>query len=66
MIVVNIGGNGDKMSYTKTTWENGDIITATKLNKIETGIYDNSLGSGGALIINETVSNDTHTLDKRW
>lgn len=54
------------MPYTKTTWENGDIITATKLNKIETGIYDNSLGSGGALIINDTVSNDTHTLDKRW
>jgi len=54
------------MSYTKTTWEDGDIITATKLNKIETGIYDNSLGFGGAIIINETSSNNTYTLDKRW
>ena len=26
------------MSYTKTTWQNGDIITAEKLNNIENGI----------------------------
>ena len=29
------------MSYTKTTWAKGDVITATKLNNIETGIYNN-------------------------
>lgn len=27
------------MSYTKTTWVDGDIISAEKLNKIENGIY---------------------------
>lgn len=26
------------MSYTKNTWENGDIITAAKMNNIENGI----------------------------
>lgn len=26
------------MSYTKTTWTKGDVITAEKLNKIENGI----------------------------
>lgn len=26
------------MSYTKTTWETGDVITAEKLNKMEDGI----------------------------
>ena len=26
------------MSYTKTTWNKGDVITAEKLNKIESGI----------------------------
>lgn len=26
------------MSYTKTTWQNGDIITAEKLNHIEDGV----------------------------
>ena len=28
------------MSYTPTEWENGDIITAEKLNKIENGIVN--------------------------
>jgi len=26
------------MSYTKTTWSDGDIITANKMNNIETGV----------------------------
>lgn len=26
------------MSYTKTTWQTGDVITAEKLNKMEDGI----------------------------
>lgn len=33
------------MSYTKTTWVKGDIITAEKLNKIESGIEQASSGS---------------------
>ena len=28
------------MSYSKTTWKNGDKITSTLLNKMEQGIYD--------------------------
>lgn len=34
------------MSYTKTTWTKGDVITAEKLNKIESGIEQ--AGSGGS------------------
>ena len=26
------------MAYTKTTWQNGDLITAQKLNKLEQGV----------------------------
>ena len=26
------------MSYVKTTWETGDVITAEKMNKIEDGV----------------------------
>ena len=33
------------MSYTPTTWTNGDTITAAKLNKMEQGIAD--AGGGG-------------------
>ena len=34
------------MSYTKTNWNSGDIITAQKLNNIENGIEDASTGGG--------------------
>lgn len=30
------------MSYVKTTWQTGDIVTADKLNKMEQGIQDAS------------------------
>jgi len=36
------------MSYVKTTWANGDIITAEKLNKLEDGVADSG-GSGGSI-----------------
>lgn len=29
------------MAYSKTTWQNGDVITAPKLNKMEQGIFTN-------------------------
>lgn len=29
------------MAYSKTTWANGDVITAEKLNNIESGIEEN-------------------------
>lgn len=28
------------MSYEKQNWQNGDIITAEKLNHIEEGVYE--------------------------
>ena len=31
------------MAYTKNTWSNGDVITKTKLDNIENGIYDNAV-----------------------
>lgn len=34
------------MSYNPTTWQDGDIITAEKLNNIETGIVNASSGGG--------------------
>ena len=34
------------MSYVKTTWKDGDVITAEKLNKIENGIEAASGGGG--------------------
>ena len=37
------------MSYNKTTWSNGDIITAEKMNNIENGIKNIS---GGINIFN--------------
>ena len=40
------------MSYNKTTWNSGDIITAQKLNKIENGIENTSSGLYSPRIIN--------------
>lgn len=54
------------MSYEKTVWTKGDIITSEKLNKIENGI------AGRALIINVDTEIDieadteTSTLNKTW
>lgn len=48
------------MSYTKQTWNNGDIITADKLNHIEDGIENNNPGyeivENEQLILNENVT----------
>ena len=38
------------MSYTPTTWANGDTITAEKMNKIEGGIANASAGAGGLVV----------------
>ena len=48
------------MSYTKTSWKNGDIITAEKLNKMEDGIE----GAYGSCV--EIVHSDGYYLDKTW
>ena len=47
------------MSYTKQTWETGDIITAEKLNHMEDGISE---GGGGVLVVHDVDG----TLDKTW
>lgn len=50
------------MSYTPTEWENGDLITATKLNKMESGIAN----AGNALIVTLTVTNPGYVMDKTY
>ena len=52
------------MAYTKNTWNNGDVITAEKLNHMEDGIADS--GGGSAFIINIIEDEATWTLDKTW
>lgn len=42
------------MSYTKTTWATGDVVSSEKLNHLEQGVYD---ASNGTFII--TVTPDT-------
>lgn len=54
------------MSYVKTTWTTGDVITAEKLNNLEDGV-----DAGGAFIINFVVEfdeygNPTATADKTY
>lgn len=54
------------MAYTKTNWTNGDLITASKLNKMEQGIADGA--SGGVMVITETYNPEagTGTLSATW
>ena len=49
------------MSYEPTTWKSGDIVTSTKLNKMEQGI-----ANGGVLIVGATVVESSLVLDKTW
>ena len=37
------------MAYTPTTWSDGDIITAEKLNKLEQGVKNEQVGPAGAV-----------------
>lgn len=50
------------MSYIPTVWASGDIVTSTKLNKLENGVA-NAGGGGGAFIV---YVGDNDTLDKTW
>lgn len=45
------------MSYTKTNWRDGDVITASKMNKIEDGI-ENSLSEKLQALYKTMVGND--------
>ena len=35
------------MAYTPTTWSDGDVITADKLNKLEQGVKNEQVGPAG-------------------
>lgn len=57
------------MAYIKTTWQNGDIITAEKLNHIETGIesVESGGGSGESFVVIVNLDSDgTATSDTEW
>ena len=48
------------MAYTKQTWNNGDIITAEKLNHIEDGIAEGGgSGGGGVFVVKFTMDYET-------
>lgn len=42
------------MTYEKTNWQTGDVVTAEKLNKMEGGIEN----AGGVLIIEPTITHE--------
>lgn len=52
------------MSYTKQTWNNGDVITAEKLNHMEEGIAEGGSSGGGPLTAHFDLG--TGILDKTW
>lgn len=35
------------MAYTPTSWANGDVITADRLNKLEQGVHNEQVGPKG-------------------
>lgn len=59
------------MSYTPTTWANGDTITAEKMNNIEQGIVDASGGGSGSVVnvpitVESSGGATTFTLGLTW
>lgn len=52
------------MSYEKQTWNTGDVITATKLNHIEDGIF--SGGGTGLINILYDETEQNYYLDKTY
>ena len=51
------------MAYTPTNWQDGDVITAEKMNKLEQGVAE---GGGGVLLVNVTETSSTFTADKTY
>lgn len=54
------------MSYEPTVWAAGDVVTATKMNKIEQGISENSGGGSTGLIVNIEEDDGTLILSERF
>ena len=54
------------MAYVKTVWQNKDVISSQRLNKIEDGIANMK----NVLLVNVSVEDDengtTYTLNKTW
>jgi len=50
------------MSYTPTNWKSGDVVTSTKLNKLEQGVAN----AGGGSVLVATLNVGEGTLDKTW
>ena len=50
------------MSYTPTTWKDGDLVTSAKLNKLENGV---AAASGPSILI-ANMDMDAGSLDKTW
>ena len=50
------------MAYVKTNWQTGDVITAAKLNNMETGIYDATEAAADAFAPDITSPQDGDTL----
>ena len=49
------------MSYTKNTWNTGDVVTAAKLNNMENGIEANAEELGKIVILN-IIEDDEETV----
>lgn len=49
------------MAYTPTVWSNGDVITADKLNKLESGVANEQAGPAGPAGSAATVAVGTVT-----
>ena len=54
------------MSYEPTVWAAGDVVTATKMNKIEQGISENSGGGSTGLIVNMEEDDGAYILSERF
>ena len=64
------------MAYTRHYWECNEVVTASALNNLESGVEEalECCGSGGGgeetvspvLAIYEEVESNVHTLDKTW
>lgn len=54
------------MSYEPTVWAAGDVVTATKMNKIEQGISENSGGGNTGLVVNMEEEDGAYILSERF
>lgn len=51
------------MSYTKNTWQSGDVVTSAKLNHMEDGIEAASQGGSSDFTTAELTVTDTNTIN---